>query len=185
MKNWSINTLQDIWQLATELHDGQKYGGPAQGQQIEYINHIGSVVFEVMAALDQTANMNAELALSCTILHDSLEDTGITFEEIQSKFGLAVAEGVLALTKSPAIADKDEKMQDSLARIRQQPQEIWAVKLADRICNLYAPPFYWSNEKKRAYLEEAKLIHAALKDGNVYLANRLALKIQEYQRFIA
>ena len=62
--------------------------------------------------------------------------------------------------------------------------EIWAVKLADRICNLYAPPFYWSNDKKRAYLEEAKLIHAALKEGNVYLANRLALKIQEYQRFI-
>ena len=185
MKNWSIDTLQDIWQLATELHDGQKYGGPAKGQQIEYINHIGSVVFEVMAALDQMENMNAELALSCAILHDSLEDTGITFEQIHSKFGLAVAEGVLALTKSPAIADKDEKMQDSLARIRQQPHEIWAVKMADRICNLYAPPFYWSNEKKQAYLEEAKLIHAALKDGNVYLANRLALKIQEYQRFIA
>ncbi|MEY3443801.1 MAG: hypothetical protein RLZZ519_2082, partial [Bacteroidota bacterium] len=38
--------------------------------------------------------------------------------------------------------------------------------------------------KKQAYLEESKLIFAALKDGNVYLANRLALKIQEYQRFI-
>jgi (p)ppGpp synthase/HD superfamily hydrolase len=184
MKNWSIDTLQDVWQLATELHDGQKYGGPRQGQQIEYINHIGSVVFEVMAALQQTQEMNAELALTCAILHDTLEDTGITLEEIRSQFGTAVADGVLALTKDAEIADKNEKMLDSLTRIQQQPHEIWAVKLADRICNLYAPPFYWSNEKKQAYLEESKLIFAALKDGNVYLANRLALKIQEYQRFI-
>ncbi|MEY3444833.1 MAG: hypothetical protein RLZZ519_3114, partial [Bacteroidota bacterium] len=98
MKNWSIDTLQDVWQLATELHDGQKYGGPRQGQQIEYINHIGSVVFEVMAALQQTQEMNAELALTCAILHDTLEDTGITLEEIRSQFGTAVADGVLALT---------------------------------------------------------------------------------------
>jgi hypothetical protein len=29
--------------------------------------------------------------------------------------------------------------------------------MADRICNLYAPPYFWKEAKKEKYLEEAKL----------------------------
>ena len=75
-------------------------------------------------------------------------------------------------------------MLDSLKRIKQQPKEVWAVKMADRICNLYAPPFYWTNEKKKTYREEAMLIHRELKDGNAYLAERLGRKIEEYRAYI-
>jgi hypothetical protein len=32
---------------------------------------------------------------------------------------------------------KEQQMPDSLQRIRQQPKEVWLVKMADRICNLY------------------------------------------------
>jgi len=59
-----------------------------------------------------------------------------------------------------------------------------AVKMADRICNLYHPPFYWNNEKKLNYIAEAKLIHEHLKDGNEYLANRLQNKIKKYYDFL-
>ncbi len=41
-ETWSIDKLQDAWKLASKLHDGQKYGGPNEGDQVEYINHIGS-----------------------------------------------------------------------------------------------------------------------------------------------
>ena len=75
-------------------------------------------------------------------------------------------------------------MIDSLERIKAQPKEVWAVKMADRICNLYAPPFYWDNEKKEEYISEAKLIHEYLKDGNSYLANRLLEKIEKYRSFL-
>lgn len=75
-------------------------------------------------------------------------------------------------------------MLDSLERIKQQPKEVWSVKLADRICNLYAPPFYWNNEKKEKYIREARLIHAHLKDGNHCLANRLLEKIERYKSFM-
>ncbi|MEL7221213.1 MAG: hypothetical protein AAGJ93_07840 [Bacteroidota bacterium] len=75
-------------------------------------------------------------------------------------------------------------MLDSLNRIQEQPKEIWSVKLADRICNLHAPPYYWSNEKKQQYQKEAKLIHRKLQAGNKYLADRLAEKIIQYDRFI-
>ena len=184
MEQWPIDALQDVWELATKMHDGQKYGGQAQGVQIEYLNHIGSVVFEVMAALPHSPEMDANLALKCALLHDTLEDTALTLESIAAQCGEAVANGVLALTKDANIADKSEKMHDSLRRIKQQPAEVWAVKMADRICNLYAPPFYWNNAKKLAYMDEARLILLELQDGNAYLAERLAGKIKAYHRFL-
>ncbi len=61
----------------TVLHSGQTYGGSHKDEKIEYINHIGSVVFEVMNAIQQTDNFNGELAISCALLHDSIEDTSL------------------------------------------------------------------------------------------------------------
>jgi (p)ppGpp synthase/HD superfamily hydrolase len=182
--NWTIDTLQEVWQLATKMHDGQKYGGRDNGEQIEYLNHIASVVFEVMIAVGVDKNINADLAIKCALLHDTIEDTALTFDDIKSKFGADVAAGVQALTKNNDIQGKKEKMIDSLQRIRQQPKEVWAVKMADRICNLYAPPYYWNNDKKREYMDEARLIHRELKEGCVYLADRLMVKINEYDRFL-
>jgi (p)ppGpp synthase/HD superfamily hydrolase len=183
-KKMSIDELQDTWQLATKMHDGQKYGGSNQGEQIEYINHIGSVVFEIMTALTYESDMNSNLAIKCAILHDTIEDTDLLYQDILNRFGHEVANGVLALTKNENIEGKREKMLDSLNRIKEQPKEIWAIKMADRIANLYAPPFYWTNEKKKEYLEEACLIHKQLQNGNKYLEVRLANKIVEYQKFI-
>jgi (p)ppGpp synthase/HD superfamily hydrolase len=184
LKNWSINSLQDAWHIATKMHDGQKYGGQGQGEQVEYMNHIGSVVFEVITAVRVDEDMNGDLAITCAVLHDTLEDTKLTYRDIEEKFGAQIASGVLALTKDSSISDKKEKMTDSLKRIKAQPREIHAVKMADRITNLFAPPFYWDNKKKREYLEEARLIHSELQSGCKYLADRLAIKISQYERFI-
>jgi (p)ppGpp synthase/HD superfamily hydrolase len=179
----AISDLQGIWHKISLLHHGQTYTGHAKGQQLEYINHIGSVVFEVINAIQYTGQFDGELAVSCALLHDTLEDTDFTVEELTRLYGEQVAAGVLALTKNKALP-KEQQIPDSLHRIRQQPKEIWAVKLADRISNLKPPPFDWDKAKKIKYLEDAALIHEQLKDGNEYLANRLAEKMGEYQQFI-
>jgi len=57
------------------------------------------------------------------------------------------------------------------------------VKMADRITNLQPPPGYWSNEKRSMYLEEAKEIHAVLKDASPYLSARLSDKIKAYKKY--
>lgn len=183
--NWSIDEIQDIWQLASKLHDGQKYGGPKPGEKIEYINHIGSVTFEILNAVNHTEGMDATLAIKCAMLHDTIEDTSASYEQIESLFGQAVANGVLALTKNEQLASKSEQMADSLLRIKEQPIEVWAVKLADRICNLYEPPFYWKDDKKLKYIEEARLILRELGEANAYLAARLEQKIEAYHRFLS
>mgnify|MGYP006998222858 CR=1 FL=1 len=73
-------------------------------------------------------------------------------------------------------------MLDSL--IRKKTKKVWAVKMADRICNLQEPPKYWTNDKKINYKNEAQLILRELKNGNKCLANRLKIKINEYANFI-
>jgi (p)ppGpp synthase/HD superfamily hydrolase len=186
MKNdWSIDDLQEVWHLVAEMHNGQKYGGQKDGQQVEYISHIGSVTFEILNAINHENEINADLAIKCALLHDIIEDTEFSFEEVEAKFGKSVANGVSALTKDEkGISDKNAQMLDSLTRIKLQPKEVWLVKMADRICNLYAPPFYWSNDKKEKYAQEATLIYNELHEASQYLAERLSKKIEQYKTYI-
>ncbi|WP_375181974.1 bifunctional (p)ppGpp synthetase/guanosine-3',5'-bis(diphosphate) 3'-pyrophosphohydrolase [Chryseobacterium sp.] len=179
-KNFTIDDLQDIWQKVSILHNGQTYGGQNKNQKIEYINHIGSVVFEIINASKNTPDFNFDLAIKCAFLHDTIEDTDFPVEDLEKEYGKQVKEGVLAITKNTELA-KEHQMIDSLNRIKQQPKEVWAVKMADRICNLYAPPYFWNESKKKKYLEEAKVIYEHLKEGNEYLAKRLYEKIEAYK----
>lgn len=182
--NWSQDVFVKAWDFATLAHQGQTYGGPVEDQQYDYINHIGSVAMELMWALHGTPEADGNLAIQCALLHDTLEDTDVTYEEVVSLFGKSVADGVNALTKNESLPTKHEQMMDSLTRIKMQPVEIWMVKLADRITNLSAPPFYWTREKKIKYREEALLIHSELHTANNLLSERLLSRINSYQNYI-
>ena len=179
-----IDELQQLWQLVSQLHDGKKYGGRNQNEQVEYINHIGSVVFELSYASEHSPELDKDLMLKCGLLHDAVEDTNFTLFQINKTYGSVVAAGVAALTKDLTINDKMGQMLDSLQRIKQQPKEIWTVKMADRICNLFAPPFYWDQDRKLDYLQESHLIYKELCEASPYLAQRLKVKTLNYMTFL-
>lgn len=115
----------------------------------------------------------------CALLHDTVEDTAVTYEQVAAGFGQPVADGVLALTKDEGLP-KGEQMPDSLRRIKRQPREVWLVKLADRIVNLQPPPKHWQAERIAAYKVESDSILAALGEASPLLAERLAAKIEAY-----
>lgn len=184
MSSWSPDSFAKAWNFATLYHRGQTYGGAVKGQKISYINHVGSVGVEVIWALANSTELDGDLAIQCAMLHDVIEDTGVTYDLVAEKFGKAVADGVMALTKDSALLSKAEQMADSLMRIQQQPREIWIVKMADRISNLNYPPHYWKPEKIESYRQEAISIYDALHSANLALANRLKDKIVLYQSFI-
>ncbi len=145
-------SLQDIYQNTIQFA-AQKHieiNQTIPGTNLPYVVHLSNVAMEILVAAGQSESFNTGLAVQLALLHDVLEDTGATFEELSEKFGKAVAEGVLALTKDAELP-KDERMADSLKRIRQQPREVWAVKLADRITNLQKPPHFWTSEKIEKY----------------------------------
>jgi len=75
-------------------------------------------------------------------------------------------------------------MLNSLKRIKEQPQEVWIVKMADRVSNLGKPPHYWKAEKIKAYQEEAQIIFDYLHSANKSMAKRLQEKIEAYTKYI-
>jgi (p)ppGpp synthase/HD superfamily hydrolase len=184
MTSWSIDRCQKAWALATRLHHGQTYGGAAEGERIDYLSHIGSVVMEVMAALPSDPTLDGDLAIPCAILHDVLEDTEVAPDLIHDTFGERVLAGVRALTKDTSLTGKTAAITDSLRRIKLQPREVWLVKMADRIANLQHPPYYWDDAKILGYQREALLIHAELREANEAIAARLTQKAEDYLRFL-
>ena len=179
--HWNPDVYSRTWIFATRAHQGQSYGGPLDGEQLPYISHVAEVAAEVMAALTQEDGLDGDLAVQCALLHDTVEDTDVTLEQVEQQFGVAVAAGVSALSKDDTLPSKEAKMADSLARIRAQSREVWMVKLADRIVNLSQPPFYWTQEKARRYRAEAMTIHEALHPAHAGLAQRLLDKIEAYR----
>jgi len=172
---------QEAIKFATAKHLDQDQKVP--GTNLPYIVHLSNVAMEIMIASLNTDSFNLGLAVQVALLLDTLEDTSTVFAELESKFGIEVATAVSALTKNSDLS-KEQSMVDSLARIKEMPYEVWAVKLADRITNLQPPPARWDNGRKIAYRGEAMLILNELKEGNEYLASRLQSKIEEYQIYI-
>lgn len=174
-----MQNLQDAWlqawHFAARAHREQQL----PGHDLPYIVHVGAVAMEILIAHQQSPFNQPIIAVQCALLHDVLEDTDTSESEILAAFGPLVTAGVRALTKDASL-QKYEAMRDSLRRIRMQPVEISAVKLADRITNLAPPPSHWSAEKIAAYRAESQQIHDTLKYAHGGLANRLADRIVQY-----
>lgn len=98
--------------LARYLHYGQKdkAGKP-------YIEHLEFVVEHLDNSTDEMR--------AVAWLHDSVEDTAISIDEIQEQFGNVIANAILAISKR-----KDEDYQDYLIRVKQNALAR-SVKLAD------------------------------------------------------
>jgi len=176
---WNQDKYIAAWNFASKAHNGQL----VPRTEIPYINHIGLVAQEVMAAIAVGGVENQDLAVLCALLHDTIEDTNTSYNELIELFGGEVANGVAALTKDKSLPAKMVQMTDSLRRIKQQPTEVWMVKLADRITNLQPPPSHWHSGKITKYKLEAEMIYAELGAASPLLAARLAEKISTYQQY--
>ncbi len=183
MPPWDPELYRQALHFAAHAHAGQRI----PGTELPYTIHLSQVCQEAMAALFADHALNADLVMQCALLHDTIEDTHVCFEDLVSHFGLSVARGVDALTKrahSPegTLLTGKEAMRDSLKRIRSEAREVWVVKLADRITNLHQPPAHWTPEKVHAYHAQAIEIRDALGSASSLLNARLGQKIERYPR---
>lgn len=138
------------------------------------------VSYEIISALEYHPNIDSDLAVCAALLHDVIEDTRVTYEEIKLQFGADLADGILALSKDEKV-HPDQRLEDSLRRIMLQPQEIRMVKLADRITNMNRPPDGWGSSKRKNYSDEAETILETLGTASGYLSERLKGKIDYYR----
>jgi len=180
MTGWLQEDYINAYRFAAEAHNGQLVPGTG----LPYVVHISLVSMEVIVCLGmEEGPHNGNLTVQCALLHDVIEDTDITFQELEINFGKETAAGVQALTKDKTLA-KELRIQDSLQRIRQQPVDIWMVKLADRITNLSPPPSYWDKEKIRQYRNESVDIYNALNKASDCLGKRLEMKIEACKDYL-
>lgn len=177
--NWSQDKYIHALKFAAIAHNEQPY----PRLNLPYLYHLNLVSMEIIAALNHTPDANGNLAIQCALLHDTIEDTGTSYEDLENGFGIAVADGVKALSKNDSLKEEDT-LNDSLKRIKEQPKEIWMVKLADRIANMQKPPENWNTNKIEMYYKDAILIYNSLKEASPFLASRLKSKIEEYRSYI-
>lgn len=175
---FSTEVFNKAFFFVADAHKEQIY----PGTDLPYLIHLIKVYNEIVLLVSHVDGLDIDLMIQLALLHDTIEDTKISFDDLVQNFGITVAEGVLALTKNTSLV-KSEQMLDSLKRIKENRPEIALVKMADRISNLDKPPVYWTDSKISEYLAESKDIYEHLNGFCSYIDIRLWDKICKYENF--
>ena len=122
--------LRGVYELADAAHDGQRR---ASGE--DYIEHPVAVA-QILANMEMDRQ-----TIAAAILHDVVEDTVITSEEVAEKFGDEIAqlvEGVTKLTRIPYQSKEDAQVENLRKMFMAMSKDIRViiVKLADRLHNM-------------------------------------------------
>jgi len=107
--------------------------------------------------------------LCAAVLHDTIEDTQTTAEELAPIFGAKVTSIVVEVTDDKSLA-KEVRKQRQVEYAALISREAKLVKLADKICNLRdilaSPPADWPEERKQRYFDWAAQVVAGLRGVN-------------------
>ncbi len=149
-----MNRLLQAIAFAADKHRDQrrKYANASP-----YINH----PIALANVLANEGGVTEETVLIAAILHDTIEDTETTADELRRHFGDAITAIVLEVSddKSLPKAERKRLQVEHAAHISREAQ---LVKLADKICNLRdiatSPPAQWPLERKQAYFDWAEAV---------------------------
>lgn len=139
--------LEAIFFVA-QRHSTQRRKGPG-GQP--YVNHL----IEAATLLATVGGVTDVEVLMAAVLHDVLEDTPTTREEVLALFGARVLLLVESLTDDKALP-RAERREQVLAHLPHADDATKVVKLADLCSNVMTLPSDWAPEHAREYLRWAR-----------------------------
>ena len=177
-----LKSVQAILQAATfaaEKHAAQKRKGAAAEP---YVNHLLEVAHLISTALSEP-DTNLVIA---ALLHDTIEDAGVTKEELIQAFGTDVADLVAEVTDDKSLPKAERKSLQIVhaAKISVRAQ---AIKLADKISNLRgilnSPPMDWGFQRRREYFEWAKQVVDGLSTPNQILKAKFDATHAKFNKF--
>ncbi|CAD6550856.1 HD domain-containing protein [Paraburkholderia sabiae] len=149
-----MNVLIRATAFAADKHRNQRR---KDADASPYINH----PIALADVLANEGNVADEAVLVAALLHDTIEDTETSMEELVAQFGQEAADIVAEVTddKSLPKAERKRLQVEHAATISGKAK---LVKLADKICNLRdiaaCPPADWPVERKREYFDWAKAV---------------------------
>ena len=136
-----------------------------------YINH----PITLANVLWKEGGVDDPRVLAAALLHDTIEDTETTYDELRGRFGATVADMVVEVTDVKFLK-KHARKRLQVARAARSTRGAKLVKLADKIANLRDlianPPADWSLERRREYFDWAKSVIDQLRGTNAKLERR-------------
>jgi len=154
MNDSPVSLLLRAATFAAEKHKAQKRKNTAQ---TPYINH----PLEAASLLATEAGVTDVVVLASAILHDTIEDTRTTREELEQHFGPEVASVVAEVTDDKSLP-KEERKRRQIEHAPSLSRRAKLVKLADKICNVRDvandPPAGWPLERRQEYFDWAKAV---------------------------
>ena len=156
--------LQALNFAALKHRDQRRKGAEAS----PYINH----PIEVAELLARVGGVADVVTLQSAVLHDTIEDTQTTGEELEQHFGALVRRIVEEVTDDKYLP-KAERKRLQIEHAPHLSSQAQLVKLADKISNvrsmMLAPPLDWPHERRLAYLNWTEQVVAGLRGCNVAL----------------
>lgn len=123
-----MNRLDRAIQFATLAHAGQN----RKGTEIPYITHPFGV-----AMLLGRAGCEEDVIIA-GLLHDTVEDCGVTLEQLAGEFGHRVAGIVQGCSEPDRSQPWEQRKEHTIDYLRQAPPEVKLVSCADKLHNLRA-----------------------------------------------
>ena len=176
-----MNSLAKFIQAASfaaKKHSRQKRKG---ADEEPYINHPLEVA-NLLASVGKIEDYNILIA---AILHDTIEDTETTKEEITELFGREVCEMVLEVTDDKSLP-KAERKQKQIEHAPHLSTGAKLIKLGDKSSNIRDvtenPPDFWSAERRLEYILWGEKVVAGVRGVNENLENHFDELIAQAKR---
>ena len=154
MNEKELKLILKALNFAAQKHKDQRRKDAAASP---YINHpIG------LANILCNEGYVTEIEVICAaLLHDTIEDTQTTAEELDGEFGQSIREIVMEVTDDKSIP-KSQRKRLQIEHAAHISDKAKLVKLADKISNLrdvaHSPPADWSLDRRQQYFDWAKAV---------------------------
>ena len=157
-----MNKLLQAVFFAANKHENQRRKNSAA---TPYINH----PVEVAEYLNRVGGVDDVEVLIAAILHDTIEDTDTSADEIRELFGEGIAALVLECTDDKSL-EKAERKRLQVVNAAKKSIGAKQIKLADKACTLKSilvdPPKNWPVSRQLEYFEWAKQVCDGLEGVN-------------------
>lgn len=167
--------------FAAWKHAGQSRKGEGK---TPYIHH----PIEVTAILAEVGGVVDPEVLQAALLHDTLEDTQTTADELESLFSVRIRELVLEVSDDKSLQKRERKA----LQIEHAPHISVAaqtIKLADKISNVtdvaFATPIDWPLDRQLEYFDWATRVVAGLRGCNAALEAYFDQQLEDSRRKVA
>jgi len=164
----TVNIGRDLLQAVEFAADKHRDQRRKDVQASPYINHPIQVA-ELIARIGEVDDL---AVLMAAVLHDTVEDTETTLDELENVFGPEVSDLVAEVTDDKSLP-KAERKKEQIRHTATMTYRAKLIKLADKTCNIrdvaHSPPEDWDMKRRKEYLSWANKVIDGCRGTNAHL----------------